>query len=309
MKITIIGAGAMGSLFGAYLSAGGNEVTLVDVWLEHVKAINEKGLRLVEENGEQIYNLRAVESPQDLDVQDLVIVFVKSYHTVAAIYEARNILGRDTALLTLQNGLGNAELISEIAGTAAVYTGTTSHGAHVMGPALVRHAGAGETVIGRYGGDNDQRAAEIAAEFTRCNLVTRVSDNIDGLIWGKLLINVGINPITALCGIPNSGIADLTNAGRLMEMLVLEAEKVARARGIKLPYDDAPAKVREVARATGKNLSSMLQDMNKGHGTEIDFINGAIVKEGAKVNVPTPCNELITLLVKTMEEKRLSGIA
>ncbi len=299
----------MGSLFGAYLSRGDNEVTLVDVWREHVKAINKNGLRLVEDGGEKVYKLRAVENTNSLEVQDLVIIFVKSYHTAAALQDSRNILGKDTAVLTLQNGLGNAEIIKEVAGDVAVYAGTTSHGAHVLGPALVRHAGVGETIIGKYGGGNDRRVEEIASAFTRCDLETRASDNIDGIIWGKLLINVGINPVTAICGIPNGAINELKSARQLMEMLVTEAEKVARARGIKIPYSDAPAKVEEVARATGKNRSSMLQDMDKGRGTEIDFINGAIVKEGKKAGVPTPYNELVTLLVKTLEEKRLKGIA
>ncbi|MCG8402179.1 MAG: 2-dehydropantoate 2-reductase [Firmicutes bacterium] len=309
MKIGIIGAGAMGSLFGARLADGDNQVTLIDVWREHVRKINAEGLRLVGENGEKIYHLRAVESPRSLGTQDLVIIFVKSYHTTAALKNAANLLGPNTAVLTLQNGLGNAELISEVAGGAAVYAGTTSHGAHVLGPALVRHAGEGETVIGRFGGPNDRRAGEIAAALTRCSLVTRVTDNIDGLIWDKLLVNVGINALTAICAIPNGGLVDLKSAGLLMEKLVAEAEGVARAKGIKLPGDNPRAKAREVAAATGENRSSMLQDMENRRRTEIDFINGAIVKEGAKVNVATPCNEMVALLIKTLEEKRSKGIA
>lgn len=303
MRIAVIGAGAMGSLFGAYLAEGGNEVHLVDVWQEHVEAINEKGLRIEESNGEKTVSVRALVDPRALRPQDLVIIFVKSYHTADAVKSAGNLFNKDTLVLTLQNGLGNAEVIAGIMEDVTVIAGTTSQGATVLGPGRIRHAGVGETVIGRYDGKNDRRVEEIAAEFTRCRLETKVSDNIAGLVWGKLLVNVGINPLTAFCNIPNGKLVELEGARKLMKMLVSESEAVARARGIELPYHDAFKKVEEVARATGANRSSMLQDIDRGRNTEIDFINGAIVREGRKIGVPTPYNEVVTLLIKALEEK------
>ena len=148
MKITVIGAGAMGSLFGAYLGAGGNEVTLVDVWEEHVEAINKNGLLVEEENGPSVFRVPAVTETRHLGIQDLVVIFVKSYHTAGSLKSARNLLGENTVVLTLQNGLGNAEVISESSGDVTVIAGTTSHGATVLGPGRIRHAWSGETVIG-----------------------------------------------------------------------------------------------------------------------------------------------------------------
>jgi len=269
-----------------------------------VEAINEKGLRIEENDGERTVFLQALIDPRTLGPQDLVLIFVKSYHTAAAVKSAINLFDKDTLVLTLQNGVGNAEVISKVVEDIAVIAGTTSHGATVLGPGRIRHAGVGETVIGRYDGKNDRRVEEIAAEFTRCRLETKVSNNIAGLVWGKLLVNVGINPLTALCNIPNGRLVELESTRNLMKMMVSEGEAVACAKGIELPYPDAFEKVKEVARATGANRSSMLQDMDRGRNTEIDFINGAIVREGRKIGVPTPCNEVVTLLIKALEEKR-----
>ncbi|MHB8917682.1 MAG: ketopantoate reductase family protein [Desulfocucumaceae bacterium] len=308
MKITVIGAGAMGSLFGAYLGAGGNEVTLVDVWGEHVEAINKNGLLIEEESGPSLFRVPAATQTSHLGIQDLVIIFVKSYHTVGSLKSASNLFGGNTAVLTLQNGLGNAGVISECSGDVTVLAGTTSHGATVLGPGRIRHAGAGETVIGVISGRGG-REEEIAAEFTRCGLETRITGNIAGLLWGKLLVNVGINALTAICGVANGKLVEMENTTQLMKMLVEEGEAVARARGVELPYSDALGKVKNVAVATGSNRSSMLQDMDRGRLTEIDFINGAVVREGAAAGVPTPCNSVVTLLIKALEEKDRKGLA
>lgn len=302
MKIAVIGSGAMGSLFGAYLKEGGNEVTLIDVWREHVEAINKNGLLIEEADGPKTFSVPALTDPGQLGAQDLVIIFVKSYHTAGSLERARNLFGVDTVVLTLQNGLGNAEVISETAGEVTVIAGTTSHGATVLGPGRIRHAGAGETVIGKISG-NSGRIGEIAAEFTRCRLETRVADNISGLLWGKLMVNVGINPLTAILGVTNGKLTEMESTLKLMETLVGEAESVARAKGITLPYPDAFEKVKSVAVATGPNRSSMLQDIERGGRTEIDFINGAVAREGEKAGVPTPCNRFVTLLIKALEDK------
>ncbi|MCL6610975.1 MAG: 2-dehydropantoate 2-reductase [Peptococcaceae bacterium] len=302
MKIAVIGSGAMGSLFGAYLGSGGHQVTLVDVWAEHVEAVNKGGLTIEEQDGPRTFRVPAVTNPGSLGPQDLVIIFVKSYHTARSIENALNLFGKETLVLTLQNGLGNAEVIAGMAGGVAVLAGTTSHGATVLGPGRVRHAGAGETVIGLISGKTD-RMEEIASEFTRCGLETRVTGNIAGLLWGKLLVNVGINALTAICGVTNGRLVEMENTLKLMKMLLEEGEAVARALGVDLPYTEVFEKVKSVAAATGANRSSMLQDMDRGRPTEIDYINGAVVREGLKAGVPAPCNRFVTLLVKALEEK------
>ncbi|MCF8010504.1 MAG: 2-dehydropantoate 2-reductase [Clostridiales bacterium] len=304
MKTAVIGAGAMGSLIGAHLADGGNEVTLVDVWKEHVDEINEKGLRIEKGSEEKTVCLKAVNDSSVLGPQDLVIIFVKSYHTENAVKSAANLFTEDTVVLTLQNGLGNAEMISRAAGNVEIVAGTTSHGATVLGPGFIRHAGAGETIIGKFDGENTPRVEEVSSEFNRCGLETKISDNIAGLVWGKLLVNVGINPLTAICGVYNGELNEFESTQKLMEMAVGEAEKVAAAKGIELPYTDALEKVKGVARATGPNRSSMLQDVERGRRTEIDYINGAIAAEGNKLGVDTPANQVITLLIKALEEKK-----
>ncbi len=299
MRIAVIGAGAMGSLFGARLGWGGNEVTLVNVWAEHVEAINRAGLYIEGLDGGETFRIPALTDPSSLGVQDLVIIFVKSYQTALALKRAKNIIGPETIVLTLQNGVGNAETILETVEDVTVIAGITSHGATVMGPGRIRHAGAGETVIGTVRGEI--RAAElVAAEFSRCGLETGIADDITGLLWGKLMINVGINALTAILGVVNGRLVESDSTLQLMRTLVEEAEAVARARGITLPYPDAYEKVKAVASATGSNRSSMLQDLDRGRRTEIDFINGAVVREGVAAGVPTPCNRFVTLLVKAL---------
>lgn len=293
----------MGSLFGAYLGAGGNQVALLDVWEDHVRAINDNGVIIEEEDGPRRFRVPALTDPGALGPQDLVIIFVKSYHTAESVKSARNLFGAGTRVLTLQNGLGNAEVITGTAGDVTVIAGTTSHGATVLGPGRIRHAGAGETIIGRISGKAGG-LEEIAAEFSRCGLETRVTDNIAGLLWGKLLVNVGINALTALCGVTNGRLTEMDSTLRLMEMLVEEGVAVARALGVDLPYSGAFEKVKSVALATGQNRSSMLQDIDRGRPTEIDFINGAVVREGIKAGVATPFNRMVTQLVKALEEKQ-----
>lgn len=306
MKIAVIGAGAMGSLFGAYLHSGGNEVTLVDVWADHVENINRNGLVVYREDGPATFRVPAVTDPGALGVMDLVIIFVKSYHTADAVRNAKNLFADGTLVLTLQNGMGNAEVITSEAGNVTVIAGTTSHGGTVLAPGRVRHAGRGETVIGAVSGPGSPGA--VAAEFSRCGIETRVSDNISSLLWGKLLVNVGINPLTAILGVTNGRLVEMESTLDLMGLLVEEGEAVARALGVDLPYPDALGKVRSIALATGENRSSMLQDMDYRRPTEIDHINGAVVREGKKAGVPTPYNRMVSLMIRAVEEKRKLGL-
>ncbi|SFR06382.1 ketopantoate reductase family protein [Desulfoscipio geothermicus] len=304
MKIAVIGAGAMGSLFGAYLAGGGHQVALVDVWREHVEMINKQGLRIEEKSGEKIVSLTAEKDTRNLGAQDLVIIFVKSYNTADAVNTARNLFTESTVILTLQNGLGNAEIIADTVRNATVLAGTTAHGATVLGPGYIRHAGVGETIIGIYKGAGDRRVHDIADTFTNCGIKTRVVDDIASQLWGKLLINIGINPLTALLNVTNGRLVEYDATCALMQMLVSEGEAVARAGGINIPYADVLEKVKQVAVATGTNRSSMLQDLDKGGRTEIDFINGAVVREGAKLGISTPYNEMVTQLIKAVEAIR-----
>ncbi len=303
MRIAVIGAGAMGSVFGGLLAEGGHEVWLVDVWAEHVRAIEERGLSIEGEGRTRTVRVRATTSARDVGTADLMLVFVKSYHTRAAVKSTLPIVGEDTLVLTLQNGLGNAETIAELVGPERVVAGVTAHGATMLGPGRVRHAGVGDTHVGELSGEITPGLRELALTLSAAGIATEASADVLSLLWSKIIINVGINPLTAITGLRNGQLLDYPATEELMELAVQEAVAVAAAKGIRLMYDDPVKRVKEVARATGQNRSSMLQDLERGRPTEIDAINGAVVRAGEELGVSVPTNRVLTLLVKALEQK------
>lgn len=301
MRIAVIGAGAMGCLFGGKL-ARQNEVWLVDGWEEHVQAIQQQGLFFIHPDGrEEIIRVQATSDPAAVPLSDLAIIFVKSYQTRWAAQQAVRVLAADALALTLQNGLGNAEIIAEVIGSERTVQGVTAHGATLLGPGRVRHAGTGPTHLAQPA-HVVRPVQPIVDAFNAAGLDTTLSDNVEALVWGKLVINVGINALTALLRVPNGQLNRSPTAAGLMRQAVEEAAAVARARGIQLPYPDPPARVAEVAAATGTNRSSMLADVLRGAPTEIEVINGAIVHEGRRLGVPTPVNEVLYRLVLALHE-------
>lgn len=306
MKIVIIGAGAMGGLFAARLAAAGEDVSVVDVWAEHVETIRTQGLILETGEGEVRTKPAAVTRVEDLAAcaADLVIVFVKSGMTAAAARSAQTILGPVGRVLTLQNGLGNAEIIAEVFGADRVLAGTTAQGATLIGPGRIRHGGRGDTHIGRLTGPVDDFCREAAMILSRAGIPAIAEDAVQSLIWGKLVINVGINALTALLRFTNGQLNDHAETRELVKLAVAEAVQVAAASDVRLPYDNAVEKVLAVAAATATNRSSMLQDILRGRATEIDAINGALVREGVRLGVPTPVNATLTLLIKALEKQQ-----
>ena len=300
MKIAVVGAGAMGSLFGALLAEAGSEVWLIDVWAEHIKIINEKGLSVEREGKIRSVEVEATTDPKRIGVADLIIIFVKSTQTAEAARVAKEMAGSGSLVLTLQNGMGNADVIAEVIDPDQVVAGTTSHGATMIGPGIIRHAGAGPTVIGMWSGKDLTKARGIAQLFTHACIETKVVENVGEVIWDKLLVNVGINAITALTGIKNGQLLDLEVTKTLSQKAVEEALAVARAQGIAL-RDNMVEHVLKVAEATGRNRSSMGQDVDKKRQTEIGTINGVIVSEGRKTGLETPVNETLTALIETLQ--------
>lgn len=303
MKIAVLGSGAMGSVFGGKLTETGEDVTLIDVWKEHVDIMNRNGLHLEGIGGDRHIPVKAVTSAAEIEGKvDLVIVFVKSSFTETAVKEALSIIGDETLVMTVQNGLGNAEKIAEIVGETKTIAGVTGNGGTLIGPGHVRHAGLGDTVIGPLNGSITPKIDEVANALTKAGLPARVSVNVPGLIWGKLIANIGINALTAILRVPNGYLVEHKNPERLMERAVEEAVEVCDAKGIKLEYDDPVEHCKEVARATTTNFSSMYQDVANKRITEIDYINGAVVTEGSRLGIPTPVNEVLVRLVKSIEE-------
>jgi len=304
LKIAIIGAGSMGSIYGGFLAEAGNEVYFIDVYKEHVDNINKHGLYIEDPNGSRyIKGIKATTNAEEVGVVDLAIVFVKSTITDIAVQQNKSIIGENTTVLTLQNGLGNIEKISAVVPVEQIIAGTTSHGSSMLGPGKVRHAGHGDTVIGELDGSITDRINLIAKTFKEAKLdPVTVSDNVMGVIWDKLLVNLGINAVTALTGLKNGQILDYPETEWIAVEAVKEGVKIAEAKGIKLGYPNAVEHFKEVAKNTGENISSMLADILNGRKTEIMNISGAIVREGEKYNIDTPVNKVLTNLV-LMKEK------
>ena len=302
MKIAVVGAGAMGSLFGAMLAEAGNEVWLYDVWVEHVQTINKDGLSIEREGKTRTLSIEATTDPEQIGQAELVIIFVKSTHTASAAKTARKIAGSDGAVMTLQNGMGNADILSEFINPERVLAGTTSHGATMLGPGSIRHAGVGATTIGTWAETEQgrERARKLSDFFTRIGIESEAVDDVRSVLWNKLLINIGINAITALTAIKNGRILDLEITRELSRNAVEEAMKIAGKMNIKV-REDAVEHVYAVAEATAVNRSSMGQDVDNKRQTEIGTINGFIVRQAKRLGLQAPVNETLTALVETLQ--------
>ena len=302
MKTVIMGAGATGGLFGGLLAFSGEDVWLVDIQREQADVIRSVGLTLEEGDKLQIIGVNATHDVTSLGKADLVIFFVKTYHTERAVSDALALEKEDTIFLTLQNGLGNEEVICKRINRKKVMLGVTGQGATFLGPGHVRHAGRGKTFIGELDQEVSARAIQIAKMFREADIDTEVSANIHELIWDKLLVNVGINALTALTELKNGQLLDYPETLRVMEVLVSEAAEVARQNGVRIEGDPIE-KVKAVAEATKGNRSSMGQDFDFRRKTEIDAINGAVVREAKRLGIPVPYNEVVTDLIKAIEKR------
>ncbi len=300
MKAAIVGAGAMGCLFGGLLAEAGVEVWLVDVWPEHVAALQGRGLAVEQGGRHRTIRVRATTDPAAVDGADLVVVFVKAVHTPAAARTAAGIAGRGGLVLTLQNGMGNAEALGRAVAPDRVLAGTTAHGATLLGPGAIRHAGAGPTVLGPWAGAGRAAAERVAGLLRRAGFEVAVVDDPRPALWHKLLVNVGINAITALTGIRNGQLLDLPQTRNLVAEAVAEAATVARAAGVAVDGDPVD-RVLAVARATAENRSSMGQDVDAGRPTEIAAINGFVVAQADRLGVPVPVNRTLAALVETLQ--------
>jgi 2-dehydropantoate 2-reductase len=309
MKIAIVGAGAMGSLFGALLTEVQNEVWLYDVWAEHVHAINDSGLSIERLGKTRRVRINATTNPENIGHAELVIVFVKSTQTRSASEPAAELAAQDGSVMTLQNGMGNADIISEWVDPARILAGTTSHGATMIGPGKIRHAGAGATIIGSWSKSKQEfmRARYFSEFFTQAGIQTDAVEDVHKVVWNKLLINVGINAITALTGITNGQVLDLKVTREMSRSAVEEAMSVACALGIDV-NPDAVDQVFKVAKATDVNRSSMGQDADNQRQTEISAINGYIVREADKLGLNVPVNRTLTALVETLQFHYKKGV-
>jgi 2-dehydropantoate 2-reductase len=306
MRLLIVGPGAMGCLFAAGLKRAGFEVTLLDYRLDRAEALNNQGILVTGATGDHAVRVPVLSAPFN-EQPDFVLICVKAYSTVQAAKALQEYLPPDTGVITLQNGIGNVEILREIFGENRVYGGVTAEGATLLEPGKIQHAGRGETVIGPTV-NRIRPLEEVVKAFNQAGFQTRTTDNVESLIWGKLIINVGINALTAITRLKNGRLPEIPGTRFIMERAVEEAAAVARAENIALPYPDPFERVAEVCRATAENIASMLQDVLKGKITEVDAINGAIVRKGEARGIPTPVNRTLAALVGTIQETYLERI-
>lgn len=301
MKIVIVGPGAIGCLLGAFLSKTKEEIWILDNKKERAETLSQQGIIIEGISGNWQAKVNVTHNPREIEKVDLVIIAVKSYHTKEAIVFVKPLIGEDTNVLTLQNGIGNIEIISEIVGNEKVIGGITNLGATLLNPGHTRHAGKGDTVIGRLDGKIPVELRTIREVFNKAGIETKISRDIKGLMWSKLIINVGINALTAITRLNNGRLIEFEGTRKILREAVSEATKIAKRKRIKLIYDDPLAKVEAVCEATATNVSSMLQDILKKKRTEIDFINGVIVRQAQELGIPAVVNLILVDLVKTIE--------
>ncbi len=315
MKIAIVGAGILGSIFGCLFARKGFQVTLIEVLEERVHLIEKEGLWLQWPDGEQTHSRIAITSDVGkVGVVDLVIVAVKGYHTRTAIESALPTIGADTLVLSVQNGLGNLEVIAEAVGPERVIGGITAHSGMPVSMNEVRYVGGlgPLLVIGPYDGEARLGFEKLVRQFREAGLDVQPTDDINSVIWKKLIANVSTNVVAALTGLTGNVAVTHEPSVKMIDALSQELAQVARAKGIDFPELNDPLGFSLKAFASTKdNRVSMLQDVDAGRPTEIGNLNEVIVSEGRRFKIPTPYNEAVSWLVRGVEEKnrqKLSAI-
>ena len=307
MKIAVLGAGSLGCAIGGTLARAGADVTLINRRRAQVDAINENGLTLREGDTDTRVSVRAATDCAALPVMDLVIVLVKSFDTRAAMQGALNLIGPGTVVLSLQNGLGHEDVLAELVGVERVLAGKTYVGGLLVAPGVVVAGTHGkETLIGELHASGSERAERIAALFNRAGLTTQVCADIRATMWDKLLINVATGALSGITGLPYGALYAVPQVEACAIAAVEEAMAVARASGVRLSIPHArDAWVKAAAGLPYGFKASMLQSLEKGSVTEVDYINGAVVARGAELGIPTPVNTTLVACIKGVERALL----
>jgi len=295
VDIVVFGAGAMGSFFGGVLSRR-NHVTLV-CRKEHADAIRRAGLRITGKTS-LVARPDTTTSVSGVRNADLVLVWTKAYDTEAAARTLRKFAKKST-WVTLQNGPDNASILARAA--KQVVAGVTSHGVTFLRPGEIRHAGIGETVIGRFSGVTSDDLVRIQDLFDEAGIRTRIAADIRRDLWLKAVVNAGINPVAALTRLRNGYLASMPMLAAAVSALTGEAAAVARAEGFEISDREASELAIKIARRTRDNLASMLQDVERARRTEIDAITGAILRAAERHRVPVPLNALMYGMIRGLE--------
>ncbi len=302
MRIAVIGAGAMGSVFGARLQSPGVEVVLYDINEEHIRVIRTRGLTLGDSAGERVVTIAATAHIAEVANADLALVLVDSNATADVAPLLPGVLTADGVALTLQNGIGNVEALAATLGAQRVIAGSTFNSAAFVAPSHVRHTNVGPTVIGMPDGSLTDRVRALAARLSAAGFPTVASDNAMGHVWSKFVLNCAINPVSALTGLRPGEIARHLPTARLLERVLDEVLAVAAAKGIRLPEADLRSYVLDHA-FERYNRPSMLQHVESGRRTEIEALNGALVREAHRLGISVPYNEAVWAAVSGIDAR------
>lgn len=303
LKIAIVGAGAMGSLFASYLSKN-NEVFLIDHKKEKVEKINREGIKVTESDGSTSqYKVDAFMYDDKLSSPDILFNFVKTFKNRQALENISSIIGEDTILVSLQNGYGNDKDLEKFQYKSHIVIGSTTHGSTLLSDGEIFHAGSGMTYLGE-NSSNKKSLEMVEKVLEKAGFDIKISQDIDKLVIEKLFINIGINAITALADKENSCIYKNKYARDMSKLLVYEACQIFNLYGYNFDKDEIFAKVLATAEKTGKNTSSMRADLLRGNKSEIDKINQIIVEKAKAKNQKSPYNEAISLLIKAKEGEK-----
>jgi len=303
MNITVIGAGAMGILFSGLLSKK-NSIFILEKNINAREKIARSGIKITGSTALVVppSEIKIITNIKNIENSDIVVIFVKSYDTTDVLKKIRRFIGKKTFVMTLQNGLGNYENILKYVEKNRVICGTTSHGAILKDYGVVRHTGSGDTVMGYVSG-----IEKIADNFKGCGINTSTAKNIQSAIWSKLAINCAINPVGAVSGVTNGEIIRYPGLREISVAAGKEAVAVAGLAGIKLLFNDVSEKIDEVCKNTSGNINSMLADIKAGRKTEIDSLNGAVVKKAEEFGIKVPVNKALYSIVKKNSSKNGKG--
>ncbi len=305
MRVAILGSGAMGALYGGRLAAAGIDVTLVDVWEDHVDAMNADGLTIEQPATDEppvTVEVTATTDPAAANPVDLVIVFVKSTQTAAAVTDAGELV-EDTEVLTLQNGLGNPEAIADYVPDDRILAGVTTFGSELVEPGRVRMTVVGDTRFGRYFTENDAVVEEVAALFRQAGFETETVAEPQNAIWEKVLLNIAVNPVAALADVRTKAITGSEPGRRVLDALLAEGIQVAEADGAELPAGIAD-EIRTLIAGAGDSKPSMAQDVAAGRQTEIETMNGEVARRAETYDIEAPVNQTVADLVRLIDATR-----
>jgi len=307
MKIAVIGAGAMGGSYGGLLADAGHEVSLIDTWEEHVAAINRDGLLVDGALGEHRLKLPASTEAADDQTADMAIIFTDSNNTEVAAATAAKILGPDDFAITFQNGIGNVEKVQAVLGKDRVLGGSSMCSAATRGPGHVCLTHLRGTSVGEIDGGESNRTEAVVSVLEDAGFGAKSVPNIMGTIWEKFVVNCGGNAVSAVTGLRSAETARIPEVAAYKDHVLAEVMAVLDAKGIKLPNPDIAAQIKIGSRKSF-NQPSMLQHVLRGRQTEIDALNGIVVRDAKEFGIPTPYNESLVALLKGRELAQMRTI-